>query len=375
MQIWIKAVGFFLLIIFTFKNSAALEPPQDDFSTGYNYYTGGGIIVSGPAVIAKKELLKQFSLKAGARVDMVSSASVDVVTQASPYKENRTEYIFGANILHKDTFIGLDYINSSEPDYTSENLSIGLAHDLFDKNLTLDFRLKKGWDQVGKNGDPAFGWKDFNRTAYFVGITQTLTPRWLVQFNYELTADEGFINNPYRNALTLSNAWVPENYPDARTGHAWVAQTSMGFPSLKEDGKGIRTTSLQLTYRYYDDTFGIRSHTGKSVVQHYFLQDWLLGVLYQYYQQKEATFYGDQLPDTQVFKARDKELSRFSDHRIGGSITYTPRGGLWKWMENPFIKFTYSFMIFDYKNYTDLRTGQLFSQESHVVHTSIGFNY
>ena len=375
MQMWIKGLGFFLLIFFALKNTAALEPPQNEVSAGYNYYTGGGIEVHGPAIIAKKEFLNRFSLKAGTRVDMVSSASVDVVTQASPYKENRTEYIFGANVLHKDTLIGLDYINSSESDYTSDNLSIGLAHDLFDKNLTLDIRVKKAWDQVGKNGDPAFGWKDFNRTVYFVGITQTLTPRWLVQFNYELTADEGFINNPYRNALTLSDAWVPENYPNARTGHAWVARTSIGFPSHNKEGAGIRTTSLQLTYRYYDDTFGIRSHTGKTVLQRYFSQDWILGVLYQYHKQKEATFYGDRVPDTQLFKARDKELSRFSDHWIGGSITYTPKGWRWKRMENPFIKFTYNFMMFDYKNFTNPRTGELYSQESHVIHTSLGFNY
>ena len=372
----LKAIGILLTWVLALETAKAIEPPQDDVSVGYNYYNGGGITVQGPAVIVRKDLLNRISLKAGARVDLVSSASIDVVTQASPYKEERKEYTFGANVLRGDTLVGLDYTNSSESDYISDTLSVGLARDLFDKNTTLSLRVARSWDQVGKNNDPAFGWKGFNRTVYSAGVTQSLASRWLVQFNYEVTADQGLINNPYRSVFTLDGGTAPENYPEARTGHAWVFRTGYGFPPRATDestGGGIN--SIQLDYRYYQDTFGVRSHTGGASLQHYLLNDWLFGLSYQYYWQGEATFYGDRLPVSQVFKARDKELSRFRDHWVGVSAKFKPKRWRWRWIENPYIQLSYSFLIFNYDNFTDPRTGELYSQEAHVIHTSLGFNY
>jgi hypothetical protein len=356
--------------------AVALEPPQDEFSTGYNYYSGGGITVHGPAMIVKKDLLNRMSLKAGERVDLVSSASVDVVTQASRYKETRNEYTLGTSYLHNDTLMGIDYTNSRESDYISDTFSVGLAHDLLEKNMTLNLRVSRSWDQVGKNHDPAFGWKDFNRTIYSAGITQTLTPWWLIQFNYEATADEGFINNPYRSVLTTVGGTPPENYPGARTGHAWAIRTGYGFfPHSVEENAVWQRSSVQLTYRYYQDTFDVRSHTGKILFQRYFRDNWLFGISYQYQWQGEASFYGDRLPPDQVFKARDKELSRFTDHWFGGSIKYKPKISKWKWLDNPFVQCSYNFLLYDYDNFTDPRTGELYSLRSHVFHSSIGFDY
>jgi len=376
MRARLKAAGILFLLIIVIEQAEAVEPPQDEVSVGYNYYSGGGITVQGPAVIVRKELLNRMSIKAGTRVDLISSASIDVVTQASSYKEDRQEYNFGANLLHGETLMGLDYTNSSESDYVSDTLSVGVAHDLFNKNMTFDLRVTRSWDQVGKNDDPAFGWKEFNRTIYSAGITQSLTSRWLIQFNYEATAEDGFINNPYRSVLTVGGGIAPENYPEARTGHAWAVRTGYGFPPRTLDEGTIEgNSSIQVDYRYYQDTFDVRSHTGKVLFQHYLLRDWLLGTFYRYHRQGDASFYADRVPASQVFKARDKELSRFTDHWVGGSIKYKPKKWLWGWMEDPFIQFNYSFLMFDYDNFTDPRTGELYSRRAHVIHTSLGFSY
>jgi hypothetical protein len=376
----IQVTGCAALLAGLFGTAAAVEPPQDDVSVGYNLYSGGGITVQGPAMIVKKELLNRMSIKAGARVDLVSSASIDVVTQASPYKERRTEYSLGTDILHEDILTGITYTRSEESDYTSSTLSVAMAHDLFEKNTTLSLRVARSWDKVGKNGDPAFGQADANRTIYAAGISQSVTPRWLVQFNYEGTADSGFLNNPYRSAQVERtggiSSWVPENYPDARTGHAWVLRTSYGFdPGSAGDVALGRRSSVQFDYRYYQDTFAVHSHTGKVEYQRYVLTNWVVGSFYRYYRQGEASFYGDRVPSTQIFKARDKELSRFSDHWLGGSLKYKPRGFNWRGLENLSVLFGYSFLMYDYDNFTDPRTGALYSQRAHVLHTSVGFTY
>lgn len=372
----IRVAGCFIWLAWALGTAEAVEPPRDDTSFGYNLYSGGGITVQGPAMIVKKALLKRMSVEAGARVDLVSSASVDVVTQASPYKERRTEYTLGTQVLHDDILTGVNYTQSRESDYTSNTLAIGVAHDLFEKNTTLSLRVSHSWDKVGKNGDPSFGLKDFDRTIYAAGITQSMTPQWLLQVNYEGTADSGFINNPYRSVILESGASAPENYPDARTGHAVVLRTGYGFvPDSPDDVVAGRRSSLQFDYRYYQDTFAIRSHTGKVLYQRYLRDGWLLGSFYQYHSQGEASFYGDRLPPTQLFRARDKELSRFSDHWVGGSLKYKPRGFTWHGLEDVFVQFTYSFAMYDYDDFTDPRTGSLYSLRAHVLHTSLGFSY
>lgn len=370
------AAGFVVLWASLLGTAEAVEPPQDEASVGYNLYSGGGITVQGPAMIVKKELLNRMSVKAGARVDLVSSASIDVVTQASPYKERRTEYTVGADVLHGDILTGINYTQSRESDYISNTFSVGMAHDLFEKNTTLSLRVARSWDKVGKNGDPSFGQEEANRTLYAAGITQSLTPRWMAQVNYEGTADSGFLNNPYRSVFTLDGGTAPEHYPEARTGHAWVLRTGFGLvPGSADDLPVGQRSSIQFDYRYYQDTFAIHSHTGKVEYQRYVRNDWLIGSFYRYYRQGEASFYGDRVPSTQLFKARDKELSRFSDHWMSGSLTYKPRGFNWHGLGNLSILFSYSFLMYDYDNFTDPRTGALYSQRAHVLHTSLGFTY
>lgn len=353
----------------------AISPPEDEASVGYNLYDGGGITVHGPALIVKKTVPGNLSVEAGARVDLVSSASIDVVTQASKYSEEREEYSFGLSKILGETSLTTRYTLSDESDYTSDNLSLSLAHDLLDKNVTLNLQVARSWDQVGRNDDPAFGWEDFTRTVYAVGLTQSLSPRWLAQFNYEITADNGLINNPYRSARTLGGGATPENYPDARTGQAWVVRSSFGFPGGGSNGTGGISKTLQVDYRYYQDTFNVRSHTGKILYQHYLGVHWLIGGFYQFHTQGEASFYGDRLPTSQIFKARDKELSKFSDHWFGGSIRFKPASRQWGWIKDPYFKAGISFLIFNYDNFTDPRNGELYSQESNVLQTSFGFHY
>lgn len=343
---------------------------------GYNVYSGGGITVQGPAMIVKKDILNRMAIRAGARVDSVSSASIDVVTQASPYKERRTEYTVGTDVLHDDTLTTISFTNSIESDYTSNMLMVGMAHDLFDKNTTLSLRFARSWDTVGKNGDPSFGEENADRTIYAAGISQSLTTRWLLQLNYEGTADSGFLNNPYRSAITESGGLTPEHYPESRTGHAWALRTAFGFiPGSAGDVVVGQRSSVQIDYRYYQDTFAVHSHTGKVEYQRYLMTDWLIGTFYRYYRQSEASFYGDRVSSTQIYKARDKELSRFSDQWIGGSLKYKPKGFYWRGLENLSVLFSYTYLMYDYDNFTDPRTGSLYSQSAHVLHTNLSFTY
>ncbi len=71
----------------------------------FHVYEGGGVRATGPALLVRKSLADRVSLSAQYYVDMVSNASIDVVTTASPFKEKRTAYDFGADYVVRDSLI------------------------------------------------------------------------------------------------------------------------------------------------------------------------------------------------------------------------------------------------------------------------------
>jgi len=379
-RFFLITMGVVFLLLFSIKLSMAIDPPKNEASLSYRLFDGGGIRVHGPAVILKKELKGRMAIEAGGRLDMVSSASIDVLTQASQPKftDERKEIYLGGSHIWGDSLFSANYTVSDESDYVSNTVSLGLTHDFFDRNTTVNLNFARSSDEVSSNANPSFGERAFRRTTYSLGLTQSFTPRWLAQFNYEITADEGYINSPYRSALVGDNvrtaAQSPEVYPNARTGQAWVIRSTHGFLRDLVAGGGLKS-SVQATYRYYQDTFDVQSHTGKLLYQRRFSSNKRFGIFYRYYQQTAASFYGDVLPSTQLFKARDKELSTFSSHGMGFSFKFEPHQKKWGWFENPYLKAGYSFLMFEYDDFSDPRNGQLYSWEANVFQISLGSTY
>ncbi|MGB5624321.1 MAG: hypothetical protein WBM61_01210, partial [Woeseiaceae bacterium] len=86
-----------LLIIGGVAHASVL--PEDRADVLYHLYTGGGVDIDGPSILMRKKVGKSTSFVANYYVDMVSSASIDVVTTASPYTEERTQWSLGMDYL------------------------------------------------------------------------------------------------------------------------------------------------------------------------------------------------------------------------------------------------------------------------------------
>lgn len=63
--------------------------PEDRADALYHRYDGGGVTIDGPSLLVRKKFAEKYSVSANYYMDMVSSASIDVVTTASPYTETR----------------------------------------------------------------------------------------------------------------------------------------------------------------------------------------------------------------------------------------------------------------------------------------------
>ena len=106
------------LILLTFSQVVlAGVLPEDRTDLLYHRYEGGGVEIDGPSLLVRKKVGKSVSLVGNYYVDMVSSASIDVVTTASPYTEERTQWSLGMDYLRGNTTSSTNYTSSVESDF------------------------------------------------------------------------------------------------------------------------------------------------------------------------------------------------------------------------------------------------------------------
>jgi hypothetical protein len=207
--------------------------PEDRADAMYHSYEGGGMKIDGPSILVRKSFLDKFSASFNYYVDNVSSASIDVLANASPYLEERTEYSIGLDYLVHKTTISTSYTNSTENDYEANTAYLGISQDFFGDLSTLAIGYSKGWDTVGMSTDPTFQ-RPAERQNYRVTWTQVLTKNWLLSLATETVTDQGFLNNPYRvvryvdPTSALGYSTRQEVYPETRTSSA-VALSSMYY--------------------------------------------------------------------------------------------------------------------------------------------------
>jgi len=331
----------------------AVTLPEDTAEGMYHLYDGGGLTASGPALLVRKSLLDKVSLTGTYYVDMVSNASIDVVTTASPYKETRKEYAVGAEYAYRDSLLSMSYSNSDEPDYKAQGLSIDASQEVFGNMTTIKLGFTRGKDDVGKTGEGFFDYAKHWR--YRLGVTQILTPTWLASLNFEAVSDEGFLGSPYRAAVVFG-AFVPERNPRTRSSRSIKAGAI---------GEIMARTSLHVDYRYFYDTWEIKAHTfevgGSRAVGESFLIDGYL----RYYKQSAALFYSDNAQTETVYVSRNRQLSTFDNIAPGVRVTYSYKQvpGQYEIKGN----LNYEYQRYNFSDFTDIRSGQLYSYGAHVL--------
>jgi hypothetical protein len=329
--------------------------PDDRADILYHRYEGGGVTIDGPSLLVRKKFAEKYSVTANYYVDMVSSASIDVMTTASPYKEQRTQGSLGFDMLNGKTQYSVNYIYSTESDYTAHTASFDLSQDLFGDLTTVSFGYSQGWDDVRKRGDSAFS-ETADHRNYRVGLTQILTPKLIAGLNYEVITDEGFLNNPYRSVRYLDPSspkgfgYQPEVYPRTRTSNAIAINARYFLPYR---------AALHGDYRYYTDTWGIDANTLEVGYTQPWRKQWIFEGGLRWYSQSSADFYSDLFPraNAQNFMARDKELSKFTSMALSIGATYELPPFGWKLIERSTVNFYFDRIHYAYDDFRDVRKG------------------
>ena len=348
-----------LLTLLSSREASAGVLPEERSDVMYHSYQGGGMDITGPSVLVRKNFLEKISVSANYYVDNVSAASVDVESYASPYTEERKEASIGIDYLHNKTTMSLGHTNSEESDYDAKTTFFGVSQDFFGDLTTISLGYALGDDEVRRNNyqggnllsSEPVGTVD--RQNYRLGLTQVLTKNLIASLGFETITDEGFLNNPYRQVRYLSDAGVgtqSEVYPTTRTSDAAALRAMYYLPWR---------ASLRGEYRTFADTWGIEASNIELRYVHPLNDKLTLEFKLRQYEQTAADFYSDLFPrqDAQNFLARDKELATFSNWTagIGGSYTWSLPGGV---VEQIKLSAFVDHMEFDYDDFRDIPTGR-----------------
>lgn len=249
--------------------------------------------------------------------DVWTSASVDIRTAATAaVTEGRHEVDFGYAFTRDTVRIGATYRMSYEPDYLSNGVSLVGRIDAFQRNTTFDLRITGAYDRVGRAGDETFA-VDNGAGSGYLGWTQVLGKKTVLQLSGEIRGQRGYLASPYRfvsidgagSCASAAGLCVPEHHPDLRVRGATALRLRQGL------GK---RWSIGGAYRFYVDDWGLLAHTimadGRVAVR----PMWTLGLEYRAYRQNAATFYRERYASASLpaFVTRDRELSAMGQHRV-----------------------------------------------------------
>jgi hypothetical protein len=269
-------------------------------------------------------------------VDVVSAASVDIVSTASqPYTEVRQAGTLEASYQPHDLGVSVNGSVSREPDYTSVRAGGSVSQDLLEKNVTLFLGYEYGHDIAGRTGTPFSVFSNVLDTeAFKAGVTRVLDPRTVLSVIADGVFEDGDQSKPYRYIpLFAPGTIVPdgasvslvtnlrlaerplEQLPLSRQRYAGSARLAHRF--------GTRST-LRLDERLYDDSWALKASTTDARYLVDVGSRFELGPHLRFHAQSEVSFWqrayflgpGMEYP---ALRTGDRELGPLLGATLGGS--------------------------------------------------------
>ncbi|MEO6574790.1 MAG: hypothetical protein ABIP89_13175, partial [Polyangiaceae bacterium] len=208
-------------------------------------------------------------------VDVVSAASVDIVSTASRrWSEVRQAGSVRGSYKPGAWGGSVEASASSEPDYTAYAGGGYLTRDLDDKNFTLIFGYGFGHNVIGRTGTPFSIYSHaFDQHALTAGMTALVDRRTVLTLTGDFTLASGDSSKPYRYIPLFS----PSVAPSVPAGATLDVVTRLRLPQtvlerlpLSRDRYGI---AARLAHRFehatarvegnlYDDSWGLKAVSG-----------------------------------------------------------------------------------------------------------------
>lgn len=229
---------------------ASAEPAQADVETELRgrvemYADDDRTTVWRPRVTGAAERPEGFRVGASWMADVVSSASIDVLSRASQrIEETRHEMgVRGAWLGSDSSELSVGYLYGFEPDHASHTVSLGAAADLDDARLwNGSAGLALSTARIGTVVDERF--EEHSRTVVLSArLARVVNPRTVLRGGLELGGVFGFQASPYRT-VRLGD-WTAEPYtgddPDATP---WVFSGVTGVVRESHPERRLRARAV-----------------------------------------------------------------------------------------------------------------------------------
>ena len=291
----------------------------EETKVGFNLFSyqerDGRIGVLAPTAWVQAAVARDIDLEARMTFDSVAGASPQYVSNeggpivhalsSASIREWRKEGALKATRWLGDDSVSVGANFSSEHDYLSQTLSADGKFEFLNKNVTWAVGASVTGDAIGFTGFPTIHETRTTRTL-FTGITQLLSPTDIVQSNLAYTGGKGYFNDHYEYTVSFLGRRLflhRDQRPDSRRSMAWLTRWKHYLPASG--------AVLGVDYRYYQDSWGVRSHTVEGSWHQPLTTDWAVRPMIRYYTQSAANFYATTFAASSGVGSSDTRLTAF----------------------------------------------------------------
>ncbi|MFT6051187.1 MAG: hypothetical protein ACI9B9_000827 [Halioglobus sp.] len=241
------------------------------------------------------------------------SGDPKIIMSGASIEDTRTDVSVTTRYYYARGNAGFSYARSDEDDYQSDAISLDASFNSADGLRTYSAALSASADDIEptQGSVPTNTLKDEKdiRSAW-VGVSQIISKRAIVRFGLGYTYREGFLTDPYK---------LRDQRPDER--NEWTVNA--GYRHFLVDANA----ALHADYRYFDDDWGIESHT-VEVAWHQNISDHTRVIPFvRYYTQDQADFFANQANVQDTYYADDFRLSAFGS--LSGGLRLKHEIGNW----------------------------------------------
>lgn len=232
-----------------------------------------------------------------------ADGSNKVIMSSASIEDSRTDVSFTTRYYYDRGNIGLNLRRSEEDDYESSAVSLDTGFNSADGLTTYSAAISVANDDI----EPTQGSYPTNTLqdekdirSVWAGVTRIISKRAIVRFGLGYTYREGFLTDPYK---------FRDRRPDERK--EWAVNAGYRHYFVGPDA------ALHLDYRYFDDDWGIKSHTANVAWHQNIGASTQLIPYLRYYSQDQADFFDNIADTTQPYYADDYRLSAYGAFTTG----------------------------------------------------------
>jgi hypothetical protein len=325
----VKKITMIILVLIPFYAIAQQEQDNNVQVNFNSYFDNFRLNVIYPSINFSKSIDNNTSITGSYLVDAISSASmkmtfkVDGITSATANKQGgedntpdelRHQINLGIVRNISGVSVSADGMYSTEHDYSSKTFAFNLSAPFAKKNTIFQLGFAGNWDKIFPQTRT---WtKDRNTLTFNLGMTQILSKNIVSQFDFSFMNIDGYMLDGYQvvrivNKYNLSVLEPIE--PGKRVRKAMGMRTNFAVSKL---------STLLLGYRYYWDTWDIKSHTLDAEFKTHITDNINISFNVRQYFQTKAYFFKETYSQSEEFMAVDSKLNSGYTNDVSVNLSY-----------------------------------------------------